>query len=79
MTDQLERLRSQEVGAVCLRNFAIGSADNVVDLNGSPLVKTEVSEYFSMPSAVDWVWHFASPVGRVGHAELPIQTSKARH
>jgi UDPglucose 6-dehydrogenase len=74
-----ERLLAQDIDVVCLDNFVTGSADNVAHLQGHDgfrLVKTDVSDYISIPGPVDFVLHFASPASPVDYAELPIQTLK---
>ena len=76
----VERLLALEIDVVCLDNFVTGEANNVAHLlgrDGFRLVKTDVSDYISVPGSVDYVLHFASPASPVDYAELPIQTMKA--
>ncbi|MDQ1320567.1 MAG: UDPglucose 6-dehydrogenase, partial [Actinomycetota bacterium] len=74
-----ERLLAQDVDVTVLDNFSTGTPDNVAHLqghNGFRLIKTDVSNYISIPGPVDYVLHFASPASPVDYAELPIQTMK---
>lgn len=74
-----ERLLAQDVDVTVLDNFSTGSPENVAHLqghNGFRLIKTDVSNYISVPGPVDYVLHFASPASPVDYAELPIQTMK---
>ncbi len=75
-----ERLLERDIDVVCLDNFVTGSADNVAHLQGHDgfrLIKTDVSDYISVPGPVDYVLHFASPASPIDYAELPIETLKA--
>jgi nucleotide sugar dehydrogenase len=75
-----ERLLAHDIDVICLDNFLTGSADNVAHLQGHDgfrLIKTDVSDYISIPGPLDYVLHFASPASPVDYAELPIHTMKA--
>lgn len=75
-----ERLLAHEIDVICLDNFITGAPENVAHLQGQDgfrLIKTDVSEYISIPGPVDYVLHFASPASPVDYAELPIETLKA--
>ncbi|OBB57168.1 nucleotide sugar dehydrogenase [Mycobacterium sp. 852013-51886_SCH5428379] len=74
-----ERLLELDIEVVCLDNFITGSADNVAHLqsnDGFRLIKTDVSDFVSIPGPVDYVLHFASPASPIDYAQLPIQTLK---
>lgn len=75
-----ERLLERDIDVVCLDNFVTGSPDNVAHLQdheGFRLIKTDVTDYVSIPGPVDYVLHFASPASPVDYADMPIQTLKA--
>ena len=75
-----DRLLAQDIDVICIDNFVTGAAENVAHLQGRDgfrLMKSDVSDYISIPGPVDYVLHFASPASPIDYAELPIQTLKA--
>ena len=75
-----ERLLDEGLEVVCLDNFITGTPDNVAHLqgrNGFRIIRSDVSDFISIPGPVDYVMHFASPASPIDYAELPIQTMKA--
>jgi dTDP-glucose 4,6-dehydratase len=60
-------------------NFVTGSIDNIAHLGGNPefkFIQQDVTEFIFLDTAVDYVWHFASPASPIDYLELPIQTLK---
>jgi len=75
-----DRLLAQDIDVICIDNFLTGAAENIAHLQGRDgfrLMKSDVSDYLSIPGPVDYVLHFASPASPIDYAELPIQTLKA--
>jgi dTDP-glucose 4,6-dehydratase len=64
---------------VALDNFVTGAVRNLAHLQGNQnlkFIQQDVTEFIFLDSAVDYVWHFASPASPVDYLELPIQTLK---
>jgi dTDP-glucose 4,6-dehydratase len=62
-----------------LDNFVTGSVDNISHLGGHPhfkFIQQDVTEFIFLDSAVDYVWHFASPASPIDYLQIPIQTMK---
>src|SRR5215467_7837777 len=60
-------------------NFVTGTVDNISHLGGNSnfrFIQQDVTEFIFLDSAVDYVWHFASPASPIDYLELPIQTLK---
>jgi dTDP-glucose 4,6-dehydratase len=60
-------------------NFVTGSVDNISHLGGNSnfrFIQQDVTEFIFLDSAVDYVWHFASPASPIDYLDLPIQTLK---
>jgi dTDP-glucose 4,6-dehydratase len=60
-------------------NFVTGSVDNISHLAGNRnfrFIEQDVTEFLFLDTAVDYVWHFASPASPIDYLELPIQTLK---
>jgi dTDP-glucose 4,6-dehydratase len=60
-------------------NLVTGSVENIASLAGNRdfrFIKQDVTEFLFLDTAVDYVWHFASPASPVDYLELPIQTLK---
>ena len=60
-------------------NLVTGSVENIAPLAGNRdfrFIKQDVTEFLFLDTAVDYVWHFASPASPVDYLELPIQTLK---
>ena len=60
-------------------NFVTGAVDNISHLGGNrsfKFIEQDVTEFIFLESAVDYVWHFASPASPIDYLELPIQTLK---
>lgn len=75
-----ELLLAHGIDVICFDNFVTGAPENVAHLQGQDgfqLIKTDVSNFISVPGPIDYVLHFASPASPVDYAELPIQTLKA--
>jgi len=70
-------LRGHKV--IGLDNFVTGSVDNISHLGGNPnfkFIQQDVTEFIFLDSAVDYVWHFASPASPIDYLQIPIQTMK---
>src|SRR5882672_7905921 len=64
---------------VAIDNLVTGSIENIEHLGGNPafrFIQQDVTEFIFLDSAVDYVWHFASPASPIDYLELPIQTLK---
>src|SRR5688572_11842111 len=60
-------------------NFITGAVDNIAHLGGNrhfKFIEQDVTEFLFLDSAVDYVWHFASPASPVDYLNFPIQTLK---
>ncbi len=60
-------------------NLITGSVNNFAHLAGNPsfrFIQQDVTEFVFLETAVDYVWHFASPASPIDYLELPIQTLK---
>ena len=60
-------------------NLVTGSVGNIAHLAGNrdfKFIEQDVTEFLFLDTAVDYVWHFASPASPVDYLELPIQTLK---
>ena len=64
---------------IAIDNFVTGTVDNIAHLAGNKdfkFIEQDVTEFLFLDSAVDYVWHFASPASPIDYLELPIQTLK---
>jgi dTDP-glucose 4,6-dehydratase len=62
-----------------LDNFVTGAVDNIAHLGGNKnfkFIEQDVTEFIFLESAVDYVWHFASPASPIDYLHIPIQTLK---
>jgi dTDP-glucose 4,6-dehydratase len=63
---------------VCVDNLLTGSTDNISHIR-SPrfqFIHLDLTNYFYLEGAVDYILHFASPASPKDYLELPIQTLK---
>ncbi|MGW3493632.1 NAD-dependent epimerase/dehydratase family protein [Streptomyces sp. NPDC001020] len=70
-------LIGQGAQVVCLDDFCTGSPANVAHLteqDGFTLLRTDVTEPFTVPAPVDLVLHFASPASPADYLRLPLHT-----
>jgi dTDP-glucose 4,6-dehydratase len=74
-----DRLLAEGHRVIGIDNFITGNLHNVDHLRGDPrfnLIHQDVTEYISIPGAVNNVYHLASPASPIDYLELPIQTLK---
>ncbi len=74
-----DRLLNENLKVICLDNLLTGRISNIEHLFGNEnfqFIKLDVTNFIHMPSAVDYVLHFASPASPIDYLQLPIQTLK---
>jgi dTDP-glucose 4,6-dehydratase len=73
-----ERLLQEGFSVVGMDNLLTGDISNVEHLTGRDFVflKHDVTNYISLESGLDWIFHFASPASPIDYLRVPIQTLK---
>ncbi|MGO8700348.1 MAG: UDP-glucuronic acid decarboxylase family protein [Limisphaerales bacterium] len=64
---------------VAIDNLVTGRVGNIAHLAGNAqfrFICQDVTEFLFLDTAVDYIWHLASPASPVDYLELPIQTLK---
>ncbi|MBV9463704.1 MAG: SDR family oxidoreductase [Verrucomicrobiae bacterium] len=75
----VDRLLGEGHQVFAIDNFITGSPANVEHLKNEPrfaLMQQDITEYFSLPGPVNYVFNFASPASPIDYLQLPIQTLK---
>jgi dTDP-glucose 4,6-dehydratase len=76
LTDLLLSRGHKVVG---IDNFITGSKANLAHLRGNKnfrFIKHDICETVSVPGAVNYIWHFASPASPIDYLQIPIKTLK---
>ena len=74
-----DRLLGEGYNVIGLDDFITGNKANLDHLANDPrfsFQEHDVTEEITIPGAVDFVFHFASPASPIDYLELPIQTLK---
>ncbi len=74
-----DRFLAEGCRVICVDNLITGNLNNIKHLSKNKdfsFKKHDVSKKISIPGAVDYVLHFASPASPVDYLEYPIQTLK---
>src|SRR5947209_8850494 len=74
-----ERLLSEGYRVICMDNLRTGSLENVTHLGSSPdfeYVHHDVTTYIECPSALDEIYHLASPASPRDFERIPIPILK---
>ena len=76
----IDKLLAEGLQVIALDNFITGNKRNLAHLENHPhfiFIEQDISEPFTLPGKIDYVFNLASPASPIDYLQIPIETLKA--